>query len=66
MFESLETEYDFCFIDTPPSLGMLTQAAIYASDSVVIPCTLGKHAVFGVPDMMECIHHLKPEDDSKC
>jgi chromosome partitioning protein len=29
-------EYDFCFIDTPPSLGWLTQSAFYAANHSII------------------------------
>lgn len=32
----LENDFDFCFIDTPPSLGWLTQSAFFASHHSVI------------------------------
>jgi chromosome partitioning protein len=32
----LENEFDFCFLDTPPSLGWLTQSAFFASQYSVI------------------------------
>ncbi len=33
---SVKDNYDFCFIDTPPSLGWLTQSAYFASDHSLI------------------------------
>lgn len=34
--KDVENDYDFCFIDTPPSLGWLTQSAFFASQYSVI------------------------------
>ncbi len=32
----IKEDYDFCFIDTPPSLGWLTQSAFFASDYSIV------------------------------
>jgi chromosome partitioning protein len=34
--KTVENDYDFCFLDTPPSLGWLTQSAFFASQYSVI------------------------------
>lgn len=51
---------DYILIDTPPSLGLATQAAIYASDHVLLPCSPAKHATFGLPDMINLAMALQP------
>lgn len=49
--ESLDA-VDVILIDTPPSLGLTTQAALHAADMIVLPCTPAKHAIFGLPDVV--------------
>jgi chromosome partitioning protein len=36
-FKAIEDDYDFIFIDTPPSLGLLTINALTAADKVIVP-----------------------------
>ena len=36
-FATIEDDYDFIFIDTPPSLGLLTINALTAADKVIVP-----------------------------
>lgn len=42
--ESVSANYDYCIIDTPPSLGIMTKSAMIASDIVVIPSEMAKFA----------------------
>lgn len=37
--QSVEAEYDVVIIDSPPSLGFLTLAGLYAATSVIVPMT---------------------------
>jgi len=48
----LRDRYSVIIIDTPPSLGIFTQNAVVAADSVIIPLTLSKHALLGVSNML--------------
>lgn len=36
VLKEIENDYDFCFVDTPPSLGWLTQTAFFASQASII------------------------------
>ncbi len=47
--------YDYIFIDTPPSLGLLTVNALTASDSVIIPVQAEYYALEGIPKLMDTI-----------
>ncbi|WIV12589.1 AAA family ATPase [Proteiniborus sp. MB09-C3] len=57
--ESIKDDYDFVFIDCPPSLGLLTINALVASDSVVIPIQCEYYALEGVSQLMNTIKLVK-------
>jgi chromosome partitioning protein len=56
--------YDFIFIDTPPSLGLLTLNALVAADAVLIPLHAEYFALEGLADLMATLtrvrEHLNP------
>ncbi|MBR6115761.1 MAG: ParA family protein [Oscillospiraceae bacterium] len=47
----LRPEFDFVFIDCPPSLGVLTLNALTAADSVLVPLQCEYYAMEGVADL---------------
>lgn len=51
--------YDYIFIDCPPSLGLLTINAWVASDSVIIPLQAEYYALEGVSQLMNTISMVK-------
>jgi cellulose biosynthesis protein BcsQ len=62
--ERVRNSYDAILIDTAPSLGLTNQAAIFASDAMIMPCSTAKHAVYGIPDivrMAEDIYSKRPD-----
>lgn len=52
----IRDEYDFIFIDCPPSLGMLTLNALVAADSVIIPLQCEYYALEGLSQLMNTIN----------
>lgn len=57
--ESVRKDYDYIFIDCPPSLGMLTINCLTAVDSVLIPIQCEYYALEGVSQLMETIKLVK-------
>ncbi len=47
--------YDYIFIDTPPSIGLLTINALTASDSLIIPIQVEYYALDGIPMLMDTV-----------
>lgn len=51
--------YDFCIIDTPPSTGLLTVAALCATDKVVIAASADAYAADGYAELAGDIASIK-------
>ena len=56
---NLRDEYDFIFIDCPPSLEMLTLNSLCAADSVLVPVQCEYFALEGLSDLMSSIRMTK-------
>ena len=59
LLEPIKDEFDFIFIDCPPSLGLLTINALAAADSVLIPIQCEYYALEGVTKLLESMRMVK-------
>ena len=62
--DSISAEYDFVFLDCPPSLSLLTLNGLCAADSVLIPMQCEYYALEGLSDLVQTVKkvraHLNP------
>ena len=59
LVHSLRDRYDYIFIDTPPSLGLLTLNALVAADAVLIPLTCEYFALEGIADLVATLRRVR-------
>ena len=57
--ERVSEAFDYCVIDTPPTLGILTTNALTASQSVIIPLTADAYALQGLTQLNGLIQNVR-------
>ena len=57
--EPVKDDYDFIFIDCPPSLNMLTVNALVAADAVIIPMQCEYYALEGLTALLGTIEKIR-------
>ena len=63
--DKLKDNYDYIFIDCPPSLGLLTLNSLTAADSILIPIQCEYYALEGLSQLINTVdlirQHLNPK-----
>jgi chromosome partitioning protein len=58
---TIRNDYDFIFVDCPPSLGLLTLNGLTAADSVLIPVQCEYYALEGLGQLLNTINMVKKQ-----
>ncbi|MDD3753145.1 MAG: ParA family protein [Methanobacterium sp.] len=54
--DDIQENYDYIFVDVPPSLGILTINSLVAADSVIIPIQAEFYALEGMADLLDAMN----------
>jgi len=57
--EQVRGSYEWCIIDCPPSVGLITFNALVAADEVIVPVETGFFSLHGLSKMLETLEELK-------
>lgn len=57
--ESVSDDYDFCLLDCPPTLGILTVNALTAADSLIVPITADAYSIQGLSRLKQLIDRVR-------
>ena len=59
VLEPVREQYDYIFVDCPPSLGLLTVNSLVAADSLLIPIQCEFYALEGLSKLLESMRMVK-------
>lgn len=59
LVHALRAEFDYIFVDTPPSLGLLTLNGLVAADTVLIPLNCEYFALEGIAELLATIDRVR-------
>ena len=57
--EPVKNHYEWCIIDCPPSVGLITFNALRACDEVIVPVETGYFSLHGLAKMMDTLELLR-------
>ena len=56
--DKIKDNYDFILIDTPPTLAIITQNALVASDSLIVPTQADSFCISGLADLKKQLEDI--------
>ena len=62
--ESVKDNYDYCLIDTNPTIDRILYNALMAADEVIIPTSAAMFGVMGLSDLIETISAVKKRNSN--
>jgi chromosome partitioning protein len=63
--QKISNNYDYCIIDTPPTLNTITKNCLIASDSVIIPMHTDSFSMQGLSQLLATIEEAKTKQKEK-
>jgi chromosome partitioning protein len=61
ILDTVAEKYDYCIIDCPPAVSLLTFNALMAADGVIIPVETGYFSVHGLSKQLETLNLLQQQ-----
>ena len=66
ILSEIAASYDYCVIDTPPALSVITMSALVAASVVIIPAQPDVLSLYGIDQAAETIDAIRPYNNALC